>query len=261
MARKTINFKNASIFYEKRGKGPAIVFLHGFMENRSMWNFFIDTFSKHFTVIAIDLPGHGKSDDIAYVHTMEEMADVVRSVVEKEHFRRHFLVGHSMGGYVSMAYAEKFPDALKGLVLFHSTAAADSEQKKKDRDRAIKVIKHNKDLFINEAIPNLFNTKYRPYTREIAVCKRIAKKMSKKSIVAALEGMKIRLDREVVLKFAPYKVLYIIGKEDNVLPYESLVRQAQIPEKGSYVLLENCGHMGHIEARRQCLKALKAFFK
>ena len=261
MVRKTINFKNASIYYEKRGKGPSIVFLHGFMENRSMWNAFVDIFSKNHTVVAIDLPGHGKSDDIAYVHTMEEMAEVVRKIVEKESIRRHYLVGHSMGGYVSMAYAEKFPDAIKGLVMFHSTAAADSEQKKKDRERAIKVVKHNKDLFINEAIPNLFNTKYRPYKREIAVCKRIAKKMSEKSIVAALEGMKIRLDREVVLKFAPYKVLYIIGKEDNVLPYKSLIHQAQIPELGSYVLLENCGHMGHIEARGQCVKTLKEFFK
>ncbi len=259
MANKSLLFKNATIHYQKRGKGPAIVFLHGFLENHSMWNDFSDVLHKNHTVIAVDLPGHGKSDDIAYVHTMEEMAEVVRAIVEKENIRRHYLVGHSMGGYVSMAYAEKYPDAIKGLVMFHSTASADTEQKKKDRDRAIKVVKHNKDLFINEAVPKLFNTNYRPYTREIAVCKRIAKKMSAKSIVAALEGMKIRLDREVVLKFAPYKVLYIIGKQDNVLPYKSLIKQAQIPEQGDYLLLENCGHMGHIEAKGQCIRTIKTF--
>lgn len=259
MANKNILFKNASIYYQKRGKGPAIVFLHGFLENHSMWKDFIDILSKSLTVIAVDLPGHGKTEDIAYVHTMEEMAEVVRAVVKSENIRRHYLVGHSMGGYVSMAYTEKYPDSIKGLVMFHSTAAADSEQKKKDRDRAINVVKHNKDLFINEAIPKLFNTNFRPYKREIAVCKRIAKQMTEKSIVAALEGMKIRLDREVVLKFAPYKVLYIIGKQDNVLPYKQLIKQAQIPDNGDYLLIENCGHMGHIEARGLCIQTIKKF--
>ncbi len=261
MAEKSIIFKNTVISYRKKGKGTALVFLHGFLENKSMWKDYFEVLSNTHTVIAIDLPGHGKSGDIAYVHTMEEMAEVVAFVLQHEKIRRHYLVGHSMGGYVSMAYAEKFPDRLKGLIMFHSTASADTDEKKSNRNRAIKVVKHNKELFINEAIPNLFNTAYRPYAREIAVYKRMAKQMSARSIVAALEGMKVRLDREIVLKFAPYPIHYIIGKKDALLPYKKLIKQSEIARQGSYTLLENVAHMGHIEARGECLKIVKQFVK
>jgi len=121
------------------------------------------------------------------------------------------------------------------------------------------VVKRNAAIFINEAIPNLFYTTHKPYKREIAKIKKQALATSKQGIVAALEGMKIRLEREIVLKFAPYPVLYIIGKQDNILPYQNLIKQAKLPEKGQYLLLENCAHMGFIEAKEKTLKAVKQF--
>ena len=258
MARE-VTFKNISISYTDKGKGRAVVFLHGFLESKEIWKPFVKDFPKSCRIITIDLLGHGDSDCLSYVHSMEEMAEAVESVLKHLKLRQVFLIGHSMGGYVSLALAEKNPDMVRGLCLFHSTARADSASKKKDRNRAIKVVKKNHQLFINEAIPNLFYTKKKPHKRGIDKLKRIALSTSLQGIVAALEGMKNRLEREIILKFAPYPVLFIIGKEDHILKYTDLIDQAKIANNGSYLLLENVGHSGFIEAKEECVKAIKEF--
>lgn len=259
-AEQKLIFKNIQVSYTDEGKGKAVVFLHGFLEDKTIWKDFSIQLSEKYRVITIDLLGHGQTECLSYVHTMEEMAKAVYFVLRKLKIRKFFLVGHSLGGYVSLAMAEEFPDNIKGLCMFHSTARGDSEEKQKDRDRAIKVVKQNKSLFINEAIPNLFYTKNKSYKKEINQIKTIALNTSLQGIVAALEGMKNRMDREIILNFAPYPVLYIIGKEDNILPYQALVEQAELPKEGSYLLLEDVGHVGFVEERDKTLKALKTFF-
>ncbi len=259
MKEQLIQFKSIKVAFTDEGKGKAIVFLHGFLAAKEMWNPFATTLSKTQRVITIDLLGHGNTNCLSYVHTMEEMAEAVEAVLRYLKLRKYFLVGHSLGGYVSLAMAENNPDNIKGLVMFHSTAKADNKQKKADRGRAIKVVKRNTKIFINEAVPNLFNTKYKPYKRGITQIKKLALSTSKQGIVAALEGMKIRLDREIILKFAPYPVLYIIGEEDKILPFKDLIDQAKLQEHGKYLLLKKVGHMGFIEAKKESYKAIKKF--
>ncbi len=260
LAEQFIDFKNIKICYTDSGAGKAIVFLHGFLENKSIWNNFTLQLNLKYRIVTIDLLGHGKTDCLSYNHTMEEMAEAVHFVLKKLKVRKFFLVGHSLGGYVSLALAEQYPDNIKGLCMFHSSARGDSNEKQKDRDRAIKVVKQNKNLFINEAIPNLFYTKNYPYQDEIDAIKEIASTTTLQGIVAALEGMKIRMDREIILNFAPYPVLYIIGKEDNILPYQGLIEQANLAKHGDYLLLEEVGHMGFLEAKVKSIHALNSFF-
>lgn len=260
MLDQTLQFKNINVSFTDSGTGKTIVFLHGFLEDKSIWNDFALQLNLKYRVITIDLLGHGKTDCLSYNHTMEDMAEAVHFVLKNLKVRKFFLVGHSLGGYVSLAMAEEYPDNIKGLCMFHSSARGDSAEKQKDRDRAIKVVKQNKNLFINEAIPNLFYTKNYPYQEEIDAIKEMALTTSLQGIVAALEGMKIRMDREIILNFAPYPVLYIIGKEDNILPYQVLIEQASLPEHGSYLLLEEVGHMGFLEAKVKSLHALNSFF-
>lgn len=262
MKLQSVNFKGVNVSFSDSGKGKTVVFLHGFLENQFIWKHFSKELANSTTrVVTIDLLGHGQTSCLSYVHTMEEMAEAVEAVLNHLKIRKAYFVGHSLGGYVSLAFAENNPDAVRGLCMFHSTARADSAEKKKDRDRAIKVVKRNKDLFVNEAIPNLFNTNYKPFKRAIDKIKKMAVATSVQGVVAALEGMKIRLDREIILKFAPYPVFYIIGKEDNILPYESLVNQVENCETGNYLLLDKVGHAGFEEDRQVCLKAIKQFLK
>lgn len=259
MKEQFIKFKGVKVSFVDQGKGKAVVFLHGFLGSKAIWQKLAGQLSKNQRVITIDLLGHGNSECLSYLHTIEEMGEAVQAVLSHLKLRKYFLVGHSLGGYVSLALAENNPDNIKGLIMFHSSAKADTEQKKIDRTRAIEVVKRNSKVFINESIPNLFYTAGKPYKREINQAKKIALSTSKQGIIAALEGMRVRLDREIVLKFAPYPVLYIIGKEDAILPYLDLINQAELASNGDYLLLEKVGHMGVMEAKEDALNAIKKF--
>ena len=257
---KQITYKNTSISYTDSGKGTAIVLLHGFLENSKMWDDFIPEFITKYRVIAIDLLGHGKTQPMGYVHTMEDNADIVHAVLSELKIRRAVFVGHSMGGYVALAFAESYPEFLKGMVLLNSTSRADSDERKTNRDRAIKAVKQNYTNFVRLSIANLFSEDNRDrLVTEIDNVKLEALKTPLQGIVASLEGMKIRSDREVMLHFAPYPILLVLGEKDPVLNYQESLEQIKNTEV--QLLTFPDGHMSTIENREPLLKALLAFFK
>lgn len=259
---KFIISRGAKIRFADIGKGRAIVLLHGFPFSLDVWfgNGFANDLAKKYRVIAIDLPGHGKSDCIGYVQKMERMADVVKDVMDELGLRRYVLVGHSMGGYVALAFAEKYSDNLSGLCLFHSSALPDSSEKKFDRDRAIKIVKRDPAKYTNQLVMNLFAVANHKYMKkEINWIRRMAAKTKKQGIVSSLEGMKIRRNREIILKFADFPILFIGGKRDSVIPFESMEEQSKLPKKTKLLALERVGHMGFLEAKDICLKKLRRF--
>ena len=257
---KHTQFKNTQISYSDSGKGTAIVLLHGFLENQSMWNNYIATFSKKYRVITIDLLGHGESECLGYVHSMEDHADAVHTVLTDLRIRKTILVGHSMGGYVALAFAELYPEKVKGLVLLNSTARADNDERKKNRDRAIKAVKQSFINFVSLSIANLFSEDNRErLVAEIEDVKNKALKTPLQGIVASLEGMKIRQDREVLLHLTTYPKILILGQKDPVLPYEETKEQIE-NTKVELVTFPD-GHMSHIENKEELLNVLLLFFK
>lgn len=252
--------KNTRIAYTDTGKGTAIVLLHGFLENSSMWDYFLADFSKKYRIITIDLLGHGSTEALGYVHSMEDNADVVHAVLSELKIRKAIFVGHSMGGYVALAFAELYADNVKGLVLLNSTSRADSDERKANRDRAIKAVKQSYTNFVRLSIANLFSENNRErLATEIENVKIEALKTPLQGIVASLEGMKIRKDREVILHFAPYPILLVLGKNDPVLNYEESIEQIE----GTAVKLLTLpdGHMSHIENQEELKNNLIGFFK
>lgn len=255
-----ILYKNTAISYSDYGKGTAVVLLHGFLENQKMWNDYIPEFSKKYRIITIDLLGHGDTECMGYVHSMEDNADVVHAVLSKLRIRKAIFVGHSMGGYVALAFAELYPDNVKGLVLLNSTSIADSEERKLNRDRAIIAVKQNYLSFVRLAVANLFNEENREkLIDEIEKARAEALKTPLQGIVASLEGMKIRNDREVLLHFGPYPKMLILGKKDPVLNYEESLEQIENTEVKLVSFPD--GHMSHIENAGELTKILLAFFK
>ncbi len=253
-----LKHRGIDIYYTDQGKGNAVVFLHGFLENSSMWNAFIPELIKKNRVVCVDLLGHGKTGCLGYVHSMELMASVVEAVIKHLKIRRFTCVGHSMGGYVALAFAEKNPDHLKGLILLNSTSRADSKEKQAHRNRAIMAVKQNHKTFIRMAIANLFRPKNRKiFAEQIKIIKNEALKTPLQGIVAALEGMKIRQDREVLLHFTPYKKMFIMGKKDPVLNYEVLISQTQNTEVTCVELPD--GHMSHVENEAEVLQKIMHF--
>ncbi|WP_281238549.1 alpha/beta fold hydrolase [Flavobacterium praedii] len=257
---ETLLYKNTQISYSDSGKGTTVVLLHGFLENKTMWDAYVTELSKRNRIITIDLLGHGKTESLGYIQTMEENADVVHEVLSKLRIRKAILVGHSMGGYVALAFAELYPENMKGLVLLNSTSKEDSPERKKNRDRAIKAVKKDYETFIRLSIANLFSEENREILiKEIEAVKIQALQTPLQGIVASLEGMKVRKDREFLLHTTTYPKLLILGKKDPVLNYEENLEQI----KGTDVELVTFedGHMSSIENQAELLTVLGNFLK
>ena len=257
---KNILYKNTKISYTDSGEGTVIVFLHGFLENKKMWLEYVTLFSKNYRVITIDLLGHGETDCLGYVHSMEENANVVDEVLDHLNIQKAIIVGHSMGGYVGLAFAELFPAKIIKLVLQNSTSKEDSAEKKLNRTRAIKAVKQNYANFVSLAIANLFSENNRTrLADEIEKVKTQALKTPLQGIVASLEGMKIRKDRENLLKQNLFPTLLVLGKKDPVLNYDESI--SQIKNTIAELVSFDDGHMSHIENKEELKKVLLEFFK
>lgn len=244
--------------FSDTGSGPAVVLLHGFLENNTMWQGIIEELKSDFRIIAPDLPGHGNSSVIAELQTMPLMAERVTQLITDLNIKNAALVGHSMGGYVGLEMLKSNPELIRGLCLFHSTAAADSESKKKDRDRAVQVVKRNASVFIKEAIPNLFYVKNRSrLTDRIEELTAQALLTPTDGIIACLNGMKVRENKVPVVQFAKVPVHYIIGKEDTVVDASSMFDQ--FGDQTTFEVLNDVGHMGFVEAPDRTISSIREF--
>lgn len=250
-----LNFKESNIFYTKQGKGSALVLLHGFLENRSMWDFLLPKFEKNNTVITIDLLGHGQSESVGYIHTMELLAEQVKTVLEQEQIESAFLIGHSLGGYVALAFAERYPENCNGIILLNSTPKEDSPERKINRDRTVALVKKHKEAFLSMAITNLFAEENREkFVTAIQELKQTAMEMPVQGIIAALEGMKIRKDRTLLLKKFSKPKIIIAGTKDPIMPFDEIKNLAIYCKCNFYAL--DGGHMSTIENRDEMLKLM-----
>ncbi|MFN3755426.1 MAG: alpha/beta fold hydrolase [Flavobacterium sp.] len=257
---KSINYKNTPIHFTESGTGTVVVLLHGFLENKDMWKPLQPVFENRYRMIAIDLLGHGETGCVGYIHTMEEQAAMVFEVIQKLKVKKAIFIGHSMGGYIALALAESHPEVFQGLVLLNSTSKSDSEERKKNRDRAIYAVKQNHRNFVSLSVANLFGEESRNrLQKEIKHTQLEALKTPLQGIVAALEGMKIRKDRKEILKNAHFPILLVLGKKDGVLSFENSLDQI---ENTTVVLktLED-GHMSHLENTKELISILKEFIK
>jgi pimeloyl-ACP methyl ester carboxylesterase len=259
----TVIFRNKNLRYKVEGAGTAVVLLHGYLESLDIWHNFAEELKKKFRIISIDFPGHGQSGVIADVHTMELMAEGVITVIDELDIGKCILIGHSMGGYVTMAFADLFLNRLSGYILFHSTPFADTEEKKQNRNREIDLINQGrKDLIFNTNIPKAFaSDNLDRFKREVERAVQIARNTDDEGIKAILEGMKLREDRSEILAKSDIPVLLILGKKDNYISFDAIMSKIRLSDKGEIFVLENSGHMGFIEEMDKSLTAITSFVK
>ena len=243
--------------YEISGNGKEnLVLLHGFMENLLIWEEMEEKLSQDFTLIKIDLPGHGLSKIYSDVHSMELNAEEVKKVTDQLKLGKFHLLGHSMGGYTSLAFAEKFPDDLKSLTLFFSTYFADDVEKKEQRRKSFRIIKEAFRTYVNAGIPNLFNENEKDILEgKIDLAKEIALSTKPDGVLAAVKGMMERTDKKLVMEKFEGKILVIAGKYDNAVKTDVMLKN--LPEKTnikSYLL--DCGHNGHWEKPAICAEII-----
>lgn len=255
-----LNYKNSTIYYNVEGQGSAVILLHGFLETTAMWDDIVEELSESHKVIAIDLLGHGKSDCIGYVHTMEAMADAVVAVLDHLRIDKGIVIGHSMGGYVALALAEKKPELFEGLCLMNSTFEADDKERKQLRIRSRKLAQGNFTNLVRLSFANLFAPESRErYTKEFEEALELALTTSVQGYIAAQEGMKLRPNRFDSFKNLDCKKGMIIGAKDTIVDGKKLL--AQIEGTRIDFVEFSGGHMSHIENKSELSYFLKRFIE
>lgn len=248
------DFNNTPIHYNVVGEGPTIVLLHGFLESSKMWDSLVPTLSKNRKILTIDLPGLGESGVISDIHSMELMAEVVDAVLNHLQISSATFVGHSMGGYVTMAYADLFTNRVEKIVLLNSTPIADSEEKKDVRDRSIEIINRNANAYISMAIANWAGKESREkFSDEIEESKNLAYTFPIDGIKAALKGMRDRKDRTSVLKSFSGEKYILLSEDDPLMPVKDNLELAK--KCGAKTKVVDGGHLSTIEN----LPAVKEF--
>lgn len=243
--------------FEISGKGPSLLLVHGFLEDKHYWDALARRLSSKYQVIAIDLPGSGESKILGREVSMKLMAEMIRSMPEHLKASKVALVGHSFGGYVALAMAEYFPEYISALMLVNSTAKPDDEQRKAAREKSIECLQSGKMTFLAENIPNLFDSANRAaYREQIEAIQAGIAKRNPKDIIEVIKAIRDRPNRVEVLKNLKADKYIISGEADALLSSQDLKAQAE--ETGSQYVLLKGGHMSVIEASEAVLQAISA---
>ena len=246
---------------------PTILLLHGFAESREVWTEFTRPFPERYRLLAPNLPGHGTNRAPVPDFSMEAQARFVISYLDQKNAPDPVLVvGHSMGGYVALALAERFPDRLAGLALLNSTALADTDEKRQNRLKNVAFVeRHGLDKFMESFVRPLFAPANRDRLPEAqALLEDIGKATPADTIAGAMQAMAARPDRTAVLRAARYPVLLVAGKHDVAVPLADSVAQAPLAAAAAALFLEGSGHQAYLEqpeaTRRAVLALAEAAF-
>ncbi|MDX1463699.1 MAG: alpha/beta hydrolase [Marinirhabdus sp.] len=248
-------YDTTAVKYTIEGTGPTLLFIHGFLESSTMWQSIIPHFKTSHQVITLDLPGHGESECMGQTHSMEDFAAVMIGLLDHLQIETATFIGHSMGGYATLAVAEKHPERIRNLVLLNSSPVADSPERQLNRERALQLIPNAKDAFISMAITNLFSSENQEkLEHEIHLAKEEAKGYPLEGILAAIRGMKVRKDRSSSLKSFKNPKFMICGAEDPILPLTECKTVANTTDTELFIVPN--GHMSHLEAPSEVVKKL-----
>lgn len=261
MRRYNSSGKNLA-YVLNQGKGPTLLFLHGFAESHHVWERQIAHFSrKGHQTMAIDLAGFGASDiwpDIS----IDGMATLIHDLLVKENISSAIVFGHSMGGYIALSLADQYPECVSGLGLIHSHPFADSEERRSARQKSIRFIQESgKTPYLKQLFPTFFPAGFiqnRPEIMEKQMAD--ASRFSEEGITAALSAMASRRDQCLTLENMRQPVLFVLGLEDQLIPpTEEMLSQTALPDKAVIHLLEGIGHMIQYEAPEQLERIMEAF--
>lgn len=262
MKEKFIMAGDTALHVADSGRGErCVVLVHGYLESMYVWDDFVPLLTPHVRVVTVDVPGHGVSQVLGEVHTMEMMADVLRGMLDALGIGRATFVGHSMGGYISLAFCAKYPERMDGLVLLSSSPCPDDETKRENRRREIALVRAGKkDVLAHVAPETGFAVQNRErlkdYIEDLVEQVHVTED---EGIVALLGGMIARVDQNAMLRASRVPQLFILGRHDNYIPVEAAERFVADNPQAQVVWLEASGHMGFIEEPERCAAAILGF--
>ncbi|SDG84129.1 Pimeloyl-ACP methyl ester carboxylesterase [Dyadobacter soli] len=220
-----------------------LVLLHGHGIDDTIWDSLDAAINDTYTVVRPNI------SLLTSCQSVEEYADELHRLLTNANIQKCTLIGHSMGGYISLAFAEKYPDMLEGFGLFHSTAYADDDSKKHQRGQMIDLLRtYGTESFVKSTAANLFGDRYKELYPE-RIKEHIAHfgKLPAEALIAGINAMRNRPDRTAVLASLPFPVLFIIGMQDKLIHFESVIELAEYPKKSYPLIFAEAGHMGMVE--------------
>lgn len=247
---------------ESHGLDMALVLLHGYCGSSAYWTKIVDELAASVRVVAPDARGHGHSsapDDEVY--GMELFADDLAGLLDALSIRQAIVLGHSLGGYITLAFAERYPDRLSAFGLVHSTPLPDSEPARANRDKAVAALQERGvAAFVDGLIPKLFaKDRLEGMGPEVAWCKEIGEITAQHGAIASAKGMKERADRSEVIRGSNLPVLLVAGAQDGVIPAESSF--TAVNGETRKVELEQAGHMSMLECAPQLAEEIASFVR
>lgn len=246
--------KGIDTHYTLTGQGPDVVLLHGFTESQAVFDG-IKPYLSGCRLLCPDLPGHGHTTIAPHYQTIDDYAGWLHELLDLLGMENPIVIGHSLGGYVALAYARHRPVA--GLGLWHSTALPDSPERRVNRDRGRDfVLEHGVGRYISGLIPQLFPTDTDGHIQQVLT---LARQTSQQGIVQTLAAMRDRPDCTAVLQRLQVPVLLLHGLRDRIIPLDDVLAQARLPRRAMYVGLAEVAHMGMYEDPQACGRALAAF--
>lgn len=252
-----------AIYYDDAGSGEPLVLLHAFPLSRAMWQRQREALQNEFRVITPDLRGFGGTGAFGQTPSLEQMADDVAQFLDTFGLKQVVLGGLSMGGYVALAFARKYPDRLRGLILADTRAEADSDEGKANRDKMIEFARtHTSAEVFEQLLPKSLTEKTRRENAElVAEVRRIAGSQSISAVFAALQAMRDRPDSSDVLPSIRVPVLVIVGSEDGITP--PAVAQAMVGRlpKAELATVTGAGHLSNLEQPEAFNTAVRGYLR
>ena len=253
-----ITHKGSRIFYTDQGAGEPILLIHGFLENSTMWDGLLPFLIKKYRVICVDLLGHGKTDCLGYIHTMQDFSEALHAVIHELHLHKVTLIGHSMGGYVGIAFAKAYPEKVNALCLLNSTPEADQEERKQLRLRANQMAKTQFEQLVRMSFINLFDPASREtYHDEITAALHHALQTPIQGYIASNEGMRLREDATNFWKNASFKRGMILGENDWII--DAKRQEEKFNSYIAYFSIIKGGHMSHISNKETMIEHILNF--
>jgi pimeloyl-ACP methyl ester carboxylesterase len=246
------------IHYREEGNGMPVLLIHGFCETHEIWQKLITPLSSSFRVVAVDLPGFGQSTPLKAPHSIDDAADALVKFIRIDlGLTSCVALGHSLGGYVTLSMVERRPELFRAFGLIHSTAYADTEERKNARNKVIEFVEtHGSGPFIRSFIPPLFAD---PSNAQVQPVVDLALSTSTSTIISYAAAMCDRPDRTHVLRSFAGPILFQAGEKDSLIPLKSVEQQSLMAKKPTLSVLQGAAHMGMMEQASDSANAISAF--
>ncbi|HMB21713.1 MAG: alpha/beta fold hydrolase [Chloroflexota bacterium] len=250
---KTVVINGIQLAYDRRGKGTPLVLLHGYPLDHHLWDEVAPLLEDTFDLILPDLRGFGESTTVDSFYAMEDFASDIAGLLDQLRIQKAAIAGHSMGGYVALAFARLYPERVLGLGLVASQAAADPPDRKEARYKSAAEVAEYGVASVVETMAPKFTTNKR--LQDFA--RQSMEQQQPAAYISALKAMAERVDSTPILSSFVFPVVLIHGDADGLIPIDRAREVKAALPQAHLVEISGAGHMPMMENKEETAKALK----